>query len=201
MHLSILFSNGTQQILIQNETVFFQWEMPVYSGSLQLSLDNISPCLLTDFRIYADDSNHCIITPGNGTAIGTDILVMEKNALIQVLIPENCTGRTLYGQFWITELPKDHPLPNRLITLAKNTEARNKAACKEIEALRSAGQSLVGAMTFPELDRHPGADTSEYAHLQELYIKTIHSTSWRITAPLRTVKNKIKMLKGPKNEG
>ena len=197
MLCTILYSSGTQQTHTPNEAGRIQWKTPACSGNILISLDNTTPCLLTEIQIYADDANRCIITPENGTAISPDIMVMEKNARIRVLIPENCANHTLAGQVWITELPEDHPLPNRLIRLSRDAAERDKAARQEIDALRSASQTLVGSITFPGAEE-TDKGSSEFMHLQDLYFKTIRSTSWRITAPLRTIKGKIKLMKGLK---
>ena len=197
MNLIIETANGSRQCFTPDDAGCFRWQIPPCSGSLLMSFDNNHPCLLTDPLASTDNADHCICTPENGTAISPDIMVMEKNARIRVLIPENCANHTLAGQVWITELPEDHPLPNRLIRLSRDAAERDKAARQEIDALRCASQTLVGAITFPGAEE-TDKGSSEFMHLQDLYFKTIRSTSWRITAPLRTIKGKIKLMKGLK---
>ena len=198
MLLTISAPESSCHTISQDEAGLFRWEIPPCSGSITMSLDNASPCLLTNLSVTAGKAGCCIYTPENGTACAPDLLVMQKNARIRILIPKNCAGHTLVGQVWVIELPEGHPLPEKLISAFHEAAAREEALRHESEALRTVGQALTGAAAFPELQRRPGSDSPEYMHIQELYYKTIRSTSWRITAPLRKMKDRVRLLMGPK---
>ncbi len=196
MLLTIQYPDGARQTCSPDEAGTVRFQVRPCAGVLVLTLNNTGPCLVSDLSVSDPEAGQCISVPENGISCASGFLVMEPQARIRITVPENCRDRAMQFSASMLELPAGNPLPEKLIKLFRDADGRLETARQEIEALRAAGQRLEGAMTFPELSGDPSPETPEYRHLQGLYLQTLRSTSWRITAPLRKLRDCLRVLKG-----
>jgi len=165
---------------------YFWTVPPGEARRLILRAEGEGPCILSGLRMEAADGSACPVSAAADIQAGSMLVLRQGTGEAEVLIPENCLGKTLRGEAWITPLPAGHPLPEALLALAAESRAPQTPS--------GGGQTPVGQFTYPAVERTPQPGEMSYLQLQTLYASMLSSTSWRVTAPLRAVKDRLKSL-------